>query len=152
MSAQEYLAETARRMAKTIERTVAHLPEDKREWVPMGSARTAVDMLAECAFYLNFATLTMKGMATTGEGKDMAALQALPFNELVAELHKNAQAYAETIASLTDEQFVQEVTHPMTGRPTALVNVVNLPAMNLVYHWGQINYMQMMLGDTEMHW
>lgn len=32
-----------------------------------------------------------------------------------------------------------------------MAQLIGIPVFNMAYHWRQINYIQMMLGDTEMH-
>src|SRR3712207_4746389 len=46
---QEFLAGAAEKAAADLEAALLRLPADRRDWVPMGAARTALDMAAECA-------------------------------------------------------------------------------------------------------
>lgn len=46
---QEYLARVTQKTAADIEAALLKLPEERRNWSPGGEARTAADMVAECA-------------------------------------------------------------------------------------------------------
>jgi hypothetical protein len=47
-----------------------------------------------------------------------------------------------------------DVEHPLPWNADAKMTTADMmffPYWNLVYHVGQINYIQLLLGDTEMH-
>lgn len=157
---RQYVANVARYMAQTITRVAPFVPADKRNWSPMGAARTTIDVVQECAEALEFFTKFMK----TGEFVRMdeparaARAEALKKNppkleDLLPCLQKAAEEYAQEIEKLPDERLTQMVPSPFRflGQQLPMAQLIGIPVFNMAYHWGQINYIQMMLGDTEMH-
>jgi hypothetical protein len=47
-SLQAFLVKATEEAAKELETAYLRIPEDKRHWCPMGQARTAGDLVAEC--------------------------------------------------------------------------------------------------------
>jgi hypothetical protein len=158
MDSRSFIANTARFMAQTVQRSAPFVPSDKRNWVPMGSARTTVDMVQECCEALEVFTNFMK----TGQmapftpevfAKRAEALKKNPpkLEDLFPRLQKSTEEYAQTLEKFPTEKLTQMVKSPFGGQDMPMIQLVSIPAFNLVYHWGQINYLQTMLGDMEMH-
>jgi hypothetical protein len=160
LDSRQYLANTAQFMAQTIGRTVPFTPADKRNWAPMGAARTTMDVIQECAEALERITKFMK----TGQfdrptpearAARAEALKKNPpkFEDLKTRLQKAAEAYAQAIEKFPEERWTEMVPSPFPslGQQMPLGTLLGIPVFNMVYHWGQINYIQTMLGDTEMH-
>jgi uncharacterized damage-inducible protein DinB len=158
LDSRQYLANSARLMAQTIGRTVPFTPTDKRNWSPMGAARTTTDVMQECAEALEMAIKLMKtGQWPSADPKARAAraeaLKKNPpkFEDLQARLQKVVEEYAQAIEKFPAERWMEMVPSPFSGQQMPLGSLLGLPVFNMVYHWGQINYIQTMLGDTEMH-
>ncbi len=158
LDARMFIANSARYMAQTITRSTPFVPADKRNWSPMGAARTTVDMVQECCEALEMFTNFMKtGQPPRFDKATMAAraeaLKKSPpkLEDLFPRLQKATEEYAETIEKLPDDKLFQMVSSPFGGQQMPLIQLVGMPTFNMVYHWGQINYIQTMLGDTEMH-
>ncbi len=158
MDSRVFIANTARFMAQTVQRSAPFVPSEKRNWSPMGAARTTVDMVQECCEAMEIFTNYMK----TGQmpqltpevfAKRTEAIKKSPpkLEELFPRLQKSTEEYAQTIEKFPAEKLTQMVTSPFGGQQMPLIQLVSLPAFNLIYHWGQINYVQSMLGDMEMH-
>lgn len=158
LDSRQYLANTARLMEQTITRTVPFTPTDKRNWSPMGAARTTTDVMQECADALEMFTKFMRaGQFPAPNPKARAAraeaLKKNPptFEDLRARLQKAVEKYAQAIEKFPAERWMEMVSSPFGGQQMPLGSLLGLPVFNMVYHWGQINYIQTMLGDTEMH-
>jgi hypothetical protein len=158
MDSRSFIANTARFMAQTVQRSAPFVPSDKRNWVPMGSARTTIDMVQECCEALERVTNYMKtGQVPTRDPQAMAARAELlkksppKLEELFPRLQKATEEYAQTLEKMPTEKLMEMVPAPMGNTQVPMIQRVSLPVYNLVYHWGQINYLQTMLGDTEMH-
>lgn len=155
MTAQEYLSGVCRYMGHTLSKAASYVPQEKHDWSPMGEARPLWDILLECACILEAAKewleqgeMNFQPYMTEREQvkTDPPALSALS-----ERLQAAAEAYAQAIDALNDEQVEQMILNPITGRDAPLIHAAGMPIMNMVYHLGQVNYVQMMLGDTEMH-
>lgn len=139
-------------------RTARHVPADKWLWSPMGAARSAQSQVAECALtpllYLSlldgpFFDMSDPEVRTRGE-EMMATLDTVDAAEAAAQ-QQYASLYAR-FESLTDADLEKTVHLPFGGgRDVPMADFIFLPYQNIVYHTGQINYLQTMLGDQEMH-
>ncbi len=158
MDARIFMANTARHMAQTIQRSAPFVPSDKHNWSAMGAARTTVDMVQECCEALERVTNFMKtGQPLTRDPQAMAARAELlkksppKLEDLFPRLQKATEEYAQTLEKMPTEKMMEMVPAPMGNVQVPMIQRVSLPVYNLIYHWGQINYIQTMLGDTEMH-
>ena len=137
-----------------------HVPEDKRDWTPMGEARTAQTLLYECAmttpFYIAAAQGRMKEFAALVPDEAMQELWrrrsegawTLEGAESVAR--ETFAELCQTLEAIPDERLGDRQPHPMDPRRQATTaDLMFLACWNLVYHTGQINYVQTMLGDVE---
>ncbi|MCI2430274.1 DinB family protein [Candidatus Acetothermia bacterium] len=155
MDTKQYLANVARFAAQAVARTAPFVPENKRNWSPMGAARTTTDMVQECAEALEIAT---KFMQTSQFARPDAQARAEllkknppKLEELFPRLQKAADEYAQALEKFPAERLMEMVPSPFGGEPRPLLMQLSMPVFNMMYHYGQINYIQTMLGDTEMH-
>jgi uncharacterized damage-inducible protein DinB len=102
-------------------------------------------ILAECAAS-NFA---MAAAISGGQTRELE--KELDFQSLKDKVMESAQAVCDAIDSLSDEDLEGETQMPWGAMfPTA--EAIFLPASHMNYHDGQINYIQLLLGDTKFHW
>jgi hypothetical protein len=66
-----------------------------------------------------------------------------------SELTKSAAEVAAVIRELPDEAL--DRTYQMTSMTMSGEVLMDIPYRNMVYHGGQINYIQLLLGDKEFH-
>lgn len=95
------------------------------------------------------------------QGGDMA----MPGDEVMksteAELDTPAKAghavklaaveLAKAVKAASDEDLAREITMPW-GQAFSAYALAHLTATHIMYHDGQINYVQAINGDAEMHW
>jgi len=145
---QEFLIRSTQNAAKKLEAAVLQLPEDRRNWSPMGNARTALNMVAECAILGATTADMIRNRAFPADfdrdafdrekqrlANDWPALQVL--------LHENNQKAIAEIATVPDDALWIEVAMPW-GTQT-LAEIMAYPYWNMSYHEGQINYIASML-------
>jgi len=153
------LQEQAIKMTKEAEgslfRTAKHVPADKiNDWKPLGEARSVLSQLVECATVPYFFASVLSGKPMDLNSPEAQAKR----KELESSITSvesaqavSAQAHEllySAIAGVTD----LDAKAPMPWNPdTTAVDVMFFAYWNLVYHIGQINYIQLLLGDTEMH-
>ncbi|HZP84342.1 MAG TPA: DinB family protein [Chthonomonadaceae bacterium] len=146
---QDFLADATQKAAADLEAALLRLPEDKRNWSPEGEARTALDMVAECAI-LNGTTADMIHTRTFPADFDYAKFGkaktqlAQDWNALRSLLQENTARAIEAIRTVPDEAVGIEVAMPWG--PTTLARIMAYPYWNMGYHEGQINYLASMLG------
>ena len=139
-------------------RTARHIPADKYHWSPGGEARSAQSQIAECALtsvlylsYLDGTPMDFSDPAVRKQGEQMmASLDSVDAAEAAAQEHY-PKFYAR-IEALTDADLHTTVHLPFGGgRDVPMADFIFYAYQNIVYHTGQISYIQLLLGDTEMH-
>ena len=51
-----------------------------------------------------------------------------------------------------DENTLGETSDIPFGRPMSRMAIAELPAIHMMYHDGQLNYVQTLNGDKDIHW
>jgi hypothetical protein len=152
-SLQNFLARATQRAANDLSEAFLRLPEDKRNWVPEGQARTAIDQVAEVAI-LNGSTAELiqsrkwddkAGMDEFFKAK--AALVDAGWDKVKSTLDVNTPRAVAAIQALPESDLGVEVQMPWG--PMTLEQIISYPYWNACYHEGQINYIASMLGCLE---
>lgn len=145
----KYYADKVVRAAKILAFAVENTPEEYRHWKPVAvgqstEARSAIDQVVEVAtIYYRFAAEI--------EGVDYEKPDAV--NETMGS--EDALAYlAESASVLSDAIKAMDPARLMEIRDLGFVTVpfavaIDMAHNNAIYHFGQINYIQYLLGDTE---
>jgi hypothetical protein len=158
MSYQERIANMVIGTTDTICRAALAVPEDKRDWVPMGAARTVMSQMQEIATIKDFILPALTTYefppvndATRAQWMEQRnKLSTLDMCILAAK--SGAQELAEAIRKVPEEKLDQKIMMPFGGGiEKTIAEVIAMPYWNLCYHEGQINYIQTLLGDREMH-
>src|SRR5262249_45005288 len=135
-------------------RTAPFVPEDNWNWVPMGAARSLQDILAECAL------LPDTWHASLLEGPEAPLRYPADFQGEKAKLDTldkiravgdpAVERLCRQIEALPDPDLDETRDMPW-GQSMTVADRIFICYWNTVYHYGQVNYIQMMLGDTQMH-
>jgi uncharacterized damage-inducible protein DinB len=149
ISLQEHYAAITAKAVRDLETALNRLPEDKRNWSSMGKARTALDMVAECAV-MNDGTVKMLQTHTFPADFDFAAF-GQQIKELIAApdtlrtlLHESTDRVIAAIRAVPDADLSVEI--PMPWGPMTVLQIIAYTHWNMTYHEGQINYIASMLG------
>ena len=146
---QEYLAAVTTKQAEKLTTAFLHIPEDRRTWKPDEKARSAQNQFAECALLNNYTTTLIETHQFPMQSMDiffhdLAAMEALPWDQLHARLLENTAKLATAIHAVPADALENEIQLPW-GKQT-LAEVLAYPNWNMTYHEGQINYIASMLG------
>ena len=158
---QQQASRMTRQALASLFSAARHVPEDKRDWVPMKDARTVQDLLAECAlttlFYIAAAQGKMAEFATfvpdepakeLWQKRRLEAFKTLEGSEAVAQ--ETFAELCQVLEAVPDGRLDEFQPHPMDpSKQATTADLLFLAYWNLVYHTGQINYLQTLLGDTE---
>ena len=131
--------------AQTLCKDATYIPEEKLDWSPMDYGKSANALLSECA-KANF------GIASVISGKKPAApKENMDFSELKSHVIDSAKEVCKAIDSISDKDLEGGIQLPW-GPVMPASRAIFLPASHMSYHDGQINYIQLLLGDTKFHW
>ncbi len=155
MTLNELAATLTREAGSNLARAIKAMPPEKQAWRPMDSGRSPIDQVAECAAF-NF-----------------AGAQSLRDRKLPPMTHEQIQAFktdhdtADTaLAALKQStgELIEAIKRFPADRLDEEVELTFAPGIiksfgwkmmcgywNTIYHWGQINYIQTLYGDIEMH-
>jgi uncharacterized damage-inducible protein DinB len=146
---QEFLANAAEKAAADLETALKRLPEEKQNWSPVDTSRSALDQVAECAI-LNGTTAAIIQSRQFPHDFDFEAY-ARQKSELAQDrdaalklLHENTPRAVDAIRAVADADL--EVSVDMPWGPMTLAQIISYPYWNMSYHEGQINYIASMLG------
>jgi hypothetical protein len=146
-----WVAEQFESASKAVGHWVTTTPADKLDWKPKaegcpGEGRTIYDQIHECAqVNRRFAVILSGG--TPGPWEEEAKYTS--GEEAAADLQSSASEIAKVIRELGDDMLTREFT---TARGSMTGNsMISIALGNMYYHGGQINQIQLMLGDTEFH-
>lgn len=158
MRLQDQLVRMTQRALDDLVRAVEAMEPEKRDWSPAPTSRSALHQLREVAV----ATPMLVRVIETGRGHELDAhsqamegrlLESVPTFEKARELSmEGTAALCTLISTFPDERLEEDVVLPFGGgiRMT-MADCLALHYWNLVYHCGQVNYIQTILGDLKMH-
>ncbi len=122
------------------------VPEEKRDWSPGGAATTTTWMVNHCAKFPRFIIASITRMEPV---LDAFSTPDLGFDEAVANLENATDALCAFVATVPEEQMSQSIT--FRWAPMTVSQTLRMHHWNNTYHLGQVNYIQLLIGDREMH-
>ena len=146
---QDFFAAATHKASEELTAAFLRLPEDKRAWSPGGEARTAVDMVAECAVLSGY-TATLLQTRTWQSGtfqnfsQEKSALASGDWEPLHAALAESTARVVAAIQSVPNDALAIELQLPASKM--TLAQGVARAYWNMTYHEGQINYIAALLG------
>lgn len=158
MRYQDQVVRITQKALDDICRAAKSIPWDKEDWIPMGSARSVLNQMQEVAvaskwFFNVIQDLRVPRAPERSIDEWMDKARTLgSIDDCIALARLNTAELCHAISNFPDEALEIEVILPFGEGQTAMMSdVLYLHAWNLAYHLGQINQIQLMLGDHEMH-
>jgi hypothetical protein len=148
MTVFEFQAQTIESNAEGFAHFIATTPEDKRDWRPMleGSAQTrsVLELTSECVLFNRAFAALLRGEEPS---LDPPALE--DGADAQQQLLASARELASVVRGMDDAAL--ERTYPTPFGPMPGAAMIEIPVRNMAYHGGQINLIQILLGDAEFH-
>ena len=158
MRYQDDIVRITQKALDDVCRAALAIPADKREWVPMGEARSVLNQMQELAVAgIWFLDIIQDLRVTREPERDIdemmvRAREIKSVEECVEMARKTTSELCRAISTFPVEALDVEVTLPFgAGQTASMADMLYMHAWNLTYHLGQINQIQLMLGDREMH-
>ncbi|HJP82147.1 MAG TPA: DinB family protein [Fimbriimonadaceae bacterium] len=155
-----YLDQIVKQTQKAVDdicRTAEAMPLDKENWTPGEHARSALQQMQEVAAQAAwFLPIIRERRVPEGQHEIQEAMKARASYDTIAKCVEAARSstaeLCQAITEFPEGKLDEEVTLPFGGGTVVtMADVLSLPAWNAIYHLGQINQIQLMLGDREMH-
>jgi hypothetical protein len=125
-------------------------PDDKLDWVPMGKAKTPRAIIVECGAGCKWLAAELRCEENAAAAWEGIKAEDYPTREALAEFVKATEAeLLAAIDALTDEQLDQK--RKVFWGEEALRDLMWMGMIHTNYHVGQLNYIQTLWGDAEMH-
>ena len=153
MTVFEFQAGRIETTAELLAHALATTPADKQDWRPTlpGSVptRSAIKQVGECVIVNRYFAALLRGEAADGNPLGQGAPAFASAEDAGAELLASARELADTVRALPDDALDGTVAH--WRGPLPVVRALDGPNRNMAYHAGQINFIQLLAGDSEYH-
>lgn len=158
MRYQDQLVRLTQKALDDIVRSASAVPADKLTWTPGGETRSTLSQMQEIAMSGSWFVPLVKDRSVP-EMDEHARKEAARIRESYDTLEKCIDAAKQSTAELCaaisdfpDASLEDEITLPFGGGAVmTMADVLFLHTWNLTYHLGQINQIQLALGDRAMH-
>jgi hypothetical protein len=154
INAKQFLIDYVRKASETYLGDLSHIPQDKLNEIPMGVARPPLEFTAECIGFNSFVAKIVSGVEfarRTPEEREAFFKSIDTFDKAKAGLEDSVNELVGALSALDDEGLAKEVATPWGATMTAFA-LAHTAASHMSYHDGQINYIQALYGDGEIHW
>ena len=132
--------------AKNTACNLGFIPEDKLNWKPAPTAKSALEIVNHVMQFTQGAT----GVARDGAWTETSFTPATNLEEANEMLTRVSKEYAAALRQVDPARLGGEITLPFGTFPLPMF--LSMPQVDLIHHHGQIVYLQTLLGDEEMHW
>jgi hypothetical protein len=152
---KEHLIQTIRSVQAMMISDLKAIPETQLRVSPGGCARDALNLVAECAMVNGFvARFLQTGSFERPPAEDRQAHLASfdTADKALGYLEQETNALIAAIEGVDESTFGDVIENTPLGRPMTRFAIAQLPAMHMMYHDGQLNYIQTLYGDDKMHW
>lgn len=157
MRYQEQIVKLTQKALGDICRAAVAVPDDKADWSPGGAARSVLHQMQEIATSATwFIPILESGVVPvfndeTRAGHTNFRKTLASISECVEESRQSTGQLCQAILAFPDTNLDKEITLPFGSGSTSMADVLAMHYWNMVYHLGQINQVQLMLGDRTMH-
>lgn len=155
MRVQDFIADQTAYCGEALIRQAEAIPAEKQNWAPEGG-RSALDQVAECAIIGGHMPDILRNKTMPDFTPEMieafeAAKSSLDTLAKAAEaLRASNRQLVDFVRSLPDADL-EGMMKFWGPEPWRVVDVADYHRWNMVYHTGQICYLQTLLGDKDMH-
>jgi len=149
---QNLAAERTRKEMHNLIQLLHITPTEKRHWKPLECGRSVIELVIECILVNRKWALTLRqGVYTRLSVQTVEQIKATCQDITLATqlLLEAAEELAAAILSLPAQQLENQITAPFGTYSVA--DCCLLGYWNMVYHEGQINYIQTLYGDDAIH-
>lgn len=158
MRYQEQLVRATQKALDDVCRAARAVDVEQHTWEPGGHARSVLNQMQEIAASGTWFLPIFRDLRPP-EFDEHARREAVRLRESYDTVEKCIEAaraslgdLCQVMANFPDELLDHEVQMPFGGgMRLTMADTLSMPSWNMIYHLGQINQIQLMLGDREMH-
>lgn len=155
MRYQDYILGSMKQQVSDFFKAVKKVPAVKLEWKPLDAGRSVLDQAQEVAMSFTWSADMLQGKVNFSEeafAEDKAVMSAwATVEECEKQATERLAAWETLVSSYPDEKLKETIWLPYDGgRDFTMMEVMEYPRWNAGYHEGQVNYIQVLYGDTSM--
>jgi hypothetical protein len=149
-----FMAGRLRSAGKKLYSAGEKMPEDRFGWHPEtdgNKGRDALDQVLECAYLNEWAANAFRtGTPASMDNDDYGTQTNARRNKDAALkwLKEGTEALASAVEGMSPEQLGSTITHPFYNTEVTWADYADFFYWNTIYHEGQVNYIQVLYGDT----
>ncbi|AIE86021.1 DinB family protein [Fimbriimonas ginsengisoli] len=151
MKVQEAAALATEKSVKVLLYTIDRTPDDRLTWKPCETARSALEVAAECALVTgNWAEILQTGACPPQDVyfQIFSRMSAISTREQVVQaLQDETSRLISVLRDISDERLQDNLT-VFWGESRPILSWLHWVAIHNTYHLGQICYIQRLYGDT----
>lgn len=150
---KSYLAEQVRGAKDKYLKDLEALDEGALRSSPGGTARTPYDFTYEVVYVNRRIAARLRGEDPgpfSGEGWIRAPEDCQNKVRMATDLRESTDAVLKAWEALPSTELEKKI--PVANSETTPIEMMTLCSVHLNYHDAQLNFLQTLLGDDEMHW
>ncbi len=151
MKVQEAAALATEKSLKVLVYTIDRTPDDRLVWKPCETARSALEVAAECAVVTGvWSEILASGVCPEPDRyfEIFSRIDAISTREqVVLALEQETSRLASVLRAIPDERLSDNLT-VFWGESGPILYWLHWVAIHNSYHVGQICYIQRLYGDT----
>jgi len=131
-------------------------PQDRLEWAPSETARSALEIAAHIALAVGHMLGNLKGdtfsLTTMSEADEYfrdAEKRLKSSREVLALFERNSKRYFDWLDSLTYEDLQRKVALPFDLGEVDMPAAISFMPMHIDWHAAQLHYLQTIYGDRK---
>ena len=137
----------------------AAVPEDKLDWQPAEGTRSVRELMREVAWCPKWAADIVSGKPFEWSEEIQAQMKETESHWVTVEecervFREHFAQFDAVLETFPAEKLAQEMPLPFDtgGKIYKGLDNLEFPHWNIVYHLGQVAYIQKMYGDHKMYW
>ncbi len=130
------------------------IPDDKWKDTFGGCTRSACELTADAVAFTDWVARAINGDVDPNYNPDTMKVfvdRCSTKEGAVAGLQQHCTALFNAITTASDDDLQRTITAPW-GMDTPAFMLAHIAVSHLWYHDGQLNYIQSLLGDGQVHW
>lgn len=158
MKLQEHMVHVTKKAADEAFNAAKAVQSDKLEWSPLDHGRSTLDICRELAMCPSWCLSIISNEPQPEFNEELMAKikaeqeQWKTIADCKAECDRRLEILFDYFRNMPDERLAETKWLPYDGgRDFSMPEMMDYPRWNFVYHEGQINYIQTLYGDREMH-
>ena len=132
-----------------LTKAIVAVPKDKLDWKPAEGSRTIRQVFTEAVMIPAYIAKAMNSRAVPPYDEMAASYAKMPIADLVKQIDLNAEEYYAALRAFPEADYAKNLEAPW-GVWTYF-QTLSYPYWNLMWHTGQINYIQTMYGDQNFY-